>query len=174
MPDFPKWIGVLVGSSINPSLAAKIIGGYQTTDGLPIAALTLQRFRSKDGNIFIATDTYFRDRSRSKDYSQYKFNGKIFNKRRLALNIVKHYVEINPNISYSKLEAVFPKWCQGTRGVFTTTESAQIEGKGRRNFMKPDEVIDLADSQVAVSNQWGITNICHIIELARELGYTIK
>jgi hypothetical protein len=173
LPDFPKWIGVLVGSSINPSLAAKIIGGYQSTDGLPIAALTLQRFRSKDGNIFIATDTYFRDRSRSKDRTQYNFNGKVLNKRNLALNIIKHYIELNPNTSYSGLEVEFPKSLQGNRGVFTTIESAQIEGKGVRNFLKPEEIINLTDYQVAVSSQWGISNICNIIKRAEELGYII-
>lgn len=173
LPDFPKWIGVLVGSSINPSLAAKIIDGYQTTDGIPIAALTLQRFRSKDGNIFIATDTYFRDRSRTRDYTQYNFNGKVFNKRNLALNIVRHYIELNPNTSYSGLEAIFPKSLQGNRGVFTTVESAQIEGKGVRNFLKPEEIINLTDCQVAVSSQWGKSNICHIIKRAEGLGYTI-
>lgn len=68
---------------------------------------------------------------------------------------------------------IFPKSLQGNRGVFTTIESAQIEGKGVRNFLKPEERINLTDCQVAVSSQWGISNICHIIKRAEELGYTI-
>jgi hypothetical protein len=41
----PKWIGVLVGSSINSELASMIGKGYLTSSGILIAALTIQRFR---------------------------------------------------------------------------------------------------------------------------------
>ena len=40
----PKWIGVLVGSSIKPELAQKISQSYTTPSGIQIAALTVQRF----------------------------------------------------------------------------------------------------------------------------------
>ena len=53
----PKWIGVLVGSSINPELASKIIAGSLNTEDVQIAALTIQRFRSSSGMVIITTDT---------------------------------------------------------------------------------------------------------------------
>jgi hypothetical protein len=117
IPDFPKWIGILVGSSIDSSLANKIINGYQTSQGTPIAALTMQRFRSEDGNIFMATDTYFKNISQGKDLSKYNFNGKKLGKSRLVLEVIKNYVDSHPNISYADLEGKFPKSCQGKRGV---------------------------------------------------------
>jgi hypothetical protein len=175
VPDFPKWIGVLVGSSIDSSLSSKIINGYQTSEGIPIAALTIQRFRSEDGNIFIATDTYFRNISQGKDFSKYNFNGKTFGKSRLVLEIIKNYVASHPSTSYSDLEEIFPKWCQGARGVFTTLELAQNEAeeKRSRHFLKPEEIIQLTDSQIAVTTQWGIGNINHFIKQAIKLDYKI-
>ena len=41
----PKWVGVLVGSSIHPELAAKINNSHTTKCGVPIAALSIQRFK---------------------------------------------------------------------------------------------------------------------------------
>jgi hypothetical protein len=109
-------------------LANKIINGYQTEE-IPIAALTLQRFRSGDGNIFIATDTYFKNVLQGKDFSKYIFNGKTLGKSRLVFEVVKDYIDSHSNTSYSELELIFPKSCQGTRGVFTTVELAQIEAE---------------------------------------------
>jgi hypothetical protein len=170
-----KWIGVLVGSSINASLASRITNGYQTADGIPIAALTIQRFRSKDGNIFIATDTYFKNTTSQRDYTRYKFNGMTLGKNRLVLEVVKDYVATHKNISYSELETVFPKRLQGSKGVFATVEIAQIQSeKGRRNFLKPEELIELSDCSIAVSTQWGITNTPSFIDEARKLGCTIE
>jgi hypothetical protein len=175
IPDLPKWIGVLVGSSIDSSLANKIINGYQTSEGTPIAALTMQRFRSEDGNIFIATDTYFKNISQGKDLSKYNFNGKKLGKSRLVLEVIKSYVDSHPNISYADLERKFPKSCQGKRGVFTTLELAQHEAEEKRvrHFLKPEEIVQLADAQIAVTTQWGIGNINHFIRQAEKLDYEI-
>ncbi len=168
----PKWIGVLVGSSIDASLANKITNGYQTSEGVPIAALTLQRFRSESGNIYVATDTYFKNIAAAKDFAKYKFNGKTLGKGRLVLEIIRVYVATHPNVSYAELEKVFPKSFQGTIGVFNTVELASE--RPRRYFLKPDETIQLGDSHIAVSNQWGITHIPNITEVSNRLGFTIE
>lgn len=168
----PKWIGVLVGSSIDASLANKITNGYQTSEGVPIAALTLQRFRSESGNIYVATDTYFKNIAASKNFSKYKFNGKTLGKGRLVLEIIRVYVASHPDISYAELEKVFPKSFQGTRDVFNTVESASQNPA--RYFLKPDETIQLGDSHIAVSNQWGITHIPNIKKVSNELGFIVE
>lgn len=171
----PKWIGVLVGSSIDSSLANKLTNSYQFNQ-IPIAALTIQRFRSKDGNIYIATDTYFKNLPSGNDFTKYLFNSKTLGKNRLVLEVLKSYVADHPNISYSELESVFPSRIQGARGVFSTFElaQAQIASERRRHFIKPDEVIHLSDSTIAVSTQWGLGNINNFIKKARELRYTIN
>ena len=86
----PKWIGVLVGTAIDPNLESEILNIKQD---IPIAALTIQRFRGKDGSIYVTTDTYFNNSY--KDRTKYKFNGVVLAKNRLVLAIIKQHVERN-------------------------------------------------------------------------------
>lgn len=173
----PKWIGVLIGSSIEAVLANKLVNGYSTTSGIQIAALTIQRFRSKEGNVYITTDTYFGGKSSSKDTSKYIFNGAKLGKGRLVIEVIKQYITSKPNTSYAELEKIFPKSCQGSIGVFATAEIAneKYSTSGRkRHFLEPQELIKLSDCTIAVSNQWGIRNIGNFITQANKVVSFIK
>lgn len=172
----PKWIGVLVGDSINSELADKISNGYITESGVQIAALTIQRFRSTKGNVYVTTDTYFKNSQSSKDTSKYKFEGKVLGKGRLVLEVMKQHVENNPNLTFSELEKQFPRRLQGSKGVFCTDDEANeiYTRDRRRHFIKPDELITLSGATIAVSSQWGIRNIGKFIKRAQELGYKIE
>jgi len=174
----PRWIGILVGTSISPDLATKISNGYMTCKGkIPVAALTLQRFRGSDGNIFVITETYFKAPAAPKDMSKYEFEGHQLGKGRLVHAVIKKHVEKNPNITYAQLAANFPKICQGTSGVFSTYEYATeiFNSSGRRrHFLESDDLIKLSDSTIAVCNQWGIRNINNFINRANQLDFAIK
>jgi len=175
MFDAPKWIGVLVGTSIDADLANQLCVGYRTASSIPIAALTLQRFRSTDGDIFVTTDTYFKNTA-LRDTTQYVFNGEFLGKGRLVLAVVKRYVEDHPNITFSALENAFPKGCQGSYGVFALLEDANeiYSSKGRkRHFIELDERISLADCTIAICSQWGKTNIAKFIDQATKNGCSI-
>lgn len=172
-----KWIGVLIGSSIDPNLANQIKNGYSTTTGIKIAALTMQRFRSKEGNIYVTTDTYFSEKPSSKDTTKYIFNQIKFGKGRLVLEVIKQYIAKNPNTSYAELEKIFPKNCQGSRGVFSNLEEANkiYSTSGRkRHFLESQDFVKLSDCTIAVSSQWGIRNIDKLIKRAKEIGFSIK
>lgn len=172
----PKWIGVLVGSSITPDLANKITQGYTTDDGIQIAALTIQRFRSSRGNIYVTTDTFFKNTSNSKDITKYKFNGETFGKGRLVLAVMKHHIELNPELTYAELEKQIPKHNQGSLGVFYPASEANdiLTRTGRkRHFIASNELIELSDSTIAICTQWGMRNIDKFITKAKELGYVI-
>lgn len=173
----PKWIGVLIGSSIEAELANRLVNGYSTSSGIQIAALTIQRFRSKEGGVYVTTDTYFGGKTSSKDTSKYQFNGMKLGKGRLVLEVIKQRIISNPDTSYSDLEKIFPQSCQGSRGVFATAEVAneKYSTSGRkRHFLEPQELIKLSDCTIAVSNQWGIKNIGRFIKRAKEVGFSIK
>ncbi len=171
-----KWIGVLVGDSINSELAEKISNGYITESGVQIAALTIQRFRSTKGNVYVTTDTYFKNSPSSKDTSKYKFEGKVLGKGRLVLEVMKQHVENNPNLTFSELEKQFPRRLQGSKGVFCTDDEANetYARDRRRHFIKPDELITLSDATIAVSSQWGIRNIGKFISVAEKYGHKIE
>jgi len=171
----PKWIGILVGSSIEPALANQLRAGYQTLDGIPVAALTLQRFRASDGTVLVTTDSYFKLLG-TKDLTKYLFEGKTLGKGRLVLAVVKRFAELHPGTTFAQLEKTFPKTLQGSGGVVATADQANdIYARlgWRRHYLNPGELIELQDGPAAVSNQWGIGNIERFLTRARELGCAI-
>jgi hypothetical protein len=168
----PKWIGVMIGATINPDLMLKIRKGYYYENEIPIAALTVNRYKGKDGNVYVITDTYFIERVKNKDYTKYFFNGQKFGKSRLVLAVIKDYVERNQPITYSQLKATFPDYLQG-RETFTSEIDAKLK-RDRRNFIEADELITLADETIAVSTQWGLDNINPFINHCKKIGIDIK
>jgi len=168
----PKWIGVMIGATINPDLMLKIRKGYYYDNDIPIAALTINRYKGKDGSVYVVTDTYFIERVKNKDYTKYAFNGQKFGKSRLVLAVIKDFVEKNPTITYSQLKAKFPDSLQGRETFTTETEAKQK--RDRRNFTEPDELIALVDETIAVSTQWGLANINPFIDHCRKMNIDIK
>ena len=170
-----KFVGVLVGTEISADLRQKIDSGYMINNSIPLAALTLSRYRGGDSNIYVITDTYFHNVSRQFDRTQYRFNGHVVGKSRLVVAVLKRHVENNADITFSQLEKSFPKGLQGSYGCFdSVSEAENIYGGGRkRHFLKPQELIQLTDERIAVCTQWGIGNIGPFIERAVELGYMI-
>ncbi|MFT4903160.1 MAG: hypothetical protein ACI84S_000865 [Thalassomonas sp.] len=158
----PKWIGVLVGTSISPELQRKLQDGFVTESGIPIAGLIIRRFRSKRGEIFVVTDTFFKYNYTNRDFSKFDFKGITYNKARLVNKVLKTIIESKPNITYAELERLIPQNLQGSIGVFTTSENAQeiFDRTGhKRYYLKSEELIELSDSTIATSTQWGIGNI---------------
>lgn len=175
----PNWVGVLVGSSISPELQRKLQNGYQSEYGVPIAGMVIRRFRSNRNEIFVTTDTFFKFNYTSRDFSKFEFNSGIYNKSRLVNEVIKTYTEHHPILTYAELKRIFPKYIQGSLGVFTTKEEAQeiFERTGhKRYYIKPDELIQLADSTIATCNQWGKGNIENFINHVNNLDekYKIK
>lgn len=173
----PKWVGVLIGSSISPELQRKLQDGYQTPDGIPIAGMVVRRFRSDKGEIFVITDTFFKYNYSVKDKSKFIFNGLEYNKSRLVNKVIRTYVEDHPDLTYSELERLMPKNLQGSKGTFESLETAQLEHDRtgyKRHYVKPNEVIRLSDTTIATSNQWGIDNIMNFVDHINSLEWRYK
>ena len=162
----------MIGATINPDLMLKIRKGYYFENEIPIAALTINRYKGQDGNVYVVTDTYFIESVKNKDYTKYVFNGQKFGKNRLVLEVIKKYIEANPTTTFSQLKAKFPDSLQG-RETFTTEKEAK-QKRDRRNFIEPDELITLTDETIAVSTQWGLKNIKPFIDHCGQLGFAIK
>ena len=177
LSDRPKWLGVLVGASINPKLAEKINDGYQADGNIPIAALTIQRYRSNDGQIYVVTEPTFNSYKSNKNTQKYIFNELELGKSRLVLEVIKFYVANHPGITFNQLTAKFPPNIQGKLGIFDTIDVANeiyTRTGHKRHYIKPEEQMKLADCTIAVSNQWGISNINNFIDNAKRLGFDIK
>ena len=139
----PKLLGILVGSSISAGLRSRIEQGCVVGDGVPIAALTLTRYKGNDSNVYVVTDTFFANVSRKFDRTKYLFNCEVLGKGRLVLAVIRKFVSDRGNLSFDELEKAFPKKVQGSGGCFTTLERAEtIRNEGRkRHFLEPDEVL---------------------------------
>lgn len=173
----PKWLGVLVGTSIHPELADKISNGYTIANNVKIAALTVQRYRSSDGQIYVITESFFNSKLSSRNTTKYLFNEAKLGKSRLVIEVIKSYVDTHNDITYAELVVKFPRHLQGNSGTFTIiNEASEIYNKTghKRHFLKPSEQIQLSDCVIVVSNQWGIGNINNFINHAKSLNYKIE
>lgn len=172
----PKWIGILVGGSISNSLMDKLSAGYEY-NGVPIAGMTIKRFKSPLNEIYVISDTFFHFKYLSKDYSKFIFNGLEYNKGRLVNAVVKSYVENNPTITYSDLKTKFPDNIQGSFGVFDTKSKAEdiYQRWGhKRHYINSDEEIKLSDETIATCTQWNPENIKLFLNQANTLGLKIE
>ncbi|MDC3405575.1 hypothetical protein OAY01_03615 [Luminiphilus sp.] len=163
-----RWVGVLVGESIDPGLGLKLKKGYAYGDDeIPIVALTINRFCSSNGSTYVTTDAFHDIKKNTKDYTKYKFNGAIYGKGKLVLAVIKQYVEENPDVTYAELEKKFPKKLQGSHGCFVKKELALkicAEKGKKRHFLKEDEEIKIKGCSIAVCTEWGRGNIDNFIK----------
>jgi hypothetical protein len=169
-------VGLLVGSSISAGLQERLSQGYQF-NGIPIAGMTIKRFRSEKNEVFVISDTFFNFSYSNKDYSKFIFNGKEFNKGRLVNEVVRAHVERNPKITYPKLKHDFPDHIQGSFGVVDLTSNAEDifqRWVHKRHYIKEDEVIQLQDQTISTCTQWNPENIKSFIKQAEKLGWRIE
>lgn len=172
----PKWIGILIGCDISNDLRDKLSQGYEY-NGIPIAGMTLKRFKSSNNEIYVISDTFFKFKYYSKDYSKFIFNHQEYNKGRLVNAVLKYFIEDNPQISFAELKTKFPDKIQGSFGVFDTKENAvdiyQRWGH-KRHYINPDEEVKIDDAIIATCTQWNPENIKHFLNQANKLGLKIE
>ncbi|BBN58897.1 hypothetical protein [Hydrogenovibrio marinus] len=116
-------------------------------------------------------------RRSNRDYTRYQFMGNSFNKRKLVLAVVQHWIKHNNPETLSELIEAFPQDIK-SGGVFINEQDAKeiYERYGiYRHFLGEGEVIEFSDSSCfAISNQWGVGNIEKFINQAKVLGYEIE
>lgn len=175
----PKWIGIIAGKTIDPEIALEIRKGKYFQDSIPIAALTINRFKSNDGQVYVITDKYAPEKVKGKDYSKYLFNGNEYRKGRLVLAVVKKYLEGNSKLSYKQLLEIFPDSLQGSLGVLRRIEEIKDQ---KRYFTKPEELLKTGDGkEIALCTQWGENkdpkknNIKKFVDYStKDLGFKIE
>jgi len=171
----PKWIGILVGSDISSSLREKLSNGF-VYNGIPIAGMTLKRFKANN-EIYVITDTFFKFEYSNKDYSKFIFNQQVYNKGRLVNACLKYFVEANPEITFAELKEKFPDKIQGSFGVFETKKKANeiFQQTGRkRHYINPDEEIKVQDEIIATCREWNLENMKKFLNQANQLGLQIE
>lgn len=110
------------------------------------------------------------------DYTRYLFNGKgNYGKGRLSLEIVKQFVQDNPNLTYNQLKYAIPLPIWSFDEIQLWKQTTKDQSKNRRWFEEKDDLMVSNDGIVfAFTNQIGSGNIDKIIDFGRRQGYSIE
>ena len=111
-------------------------------------------------------------RQTNRDYTQYIFEGEIYNKRKLVLAVLKKYLQNNPPQNIDSLKGKFRN-----KRLFASLEEAKEKARRQgqpRHFLKDEDIIIIGENKYAISNQWGVGNIEDFIEDVQKLGLHIE
>lgn len=125
--------------------------------------------------VIVTSSSPLEDTDKDQD-AYFSFDGIKFHcKRRFVLELIKHYVQNNPNVSFEELEIQFPaELHRKSLGVVRTLSSVNDRiisqpDLRKRYFLKENEIITLSDgTKVVVNNQWG-TLFTKFLEKAKSL-----
>jgi len=192
--DFPKAVRIVLASGgFSKEIMTSVM--WLNEQGLDIRCVRLQPYRFRN-EILLNIEQIIplpeseeyqvrvREQAEAKrvatqskrDMTQYQFLGNTYNKRKLVLAIVTHYVKEHPEKTLDDLRQVFPDEIHGYFGVIAPLETAiEKEGGGQpRYFKRPEHLLTTADNHtIAVCNQWGIGNIGLILDIAEKQQYRI-
>lgn len=135
---------------------------------------TIERALSLSKITGVNIDTRKSSTKPPKDYTKYTFEGRDLTKGRLVLAILHRFSQDNPAYTLADFESRFPSSIQGKMGAYCAKDKALevLERTGRsRHFLKEEEIIRLADHEIAVCSQWGKDNIEGFVELAKKENY---
>ncbi|MCL6262906.1 hypothetical protein [Craterilacuibacter sp. RT1T] len=107
----------------------------------------------------------------SRDYSKYRFNGEVYNKRKLALAVIRQWVQNRQLTSFAQISHYLSQY-DLPRAVILVDQIA--EKNFNRWHSAAGDLIELASGeQVAVSNQWG-ENINDLVRAMAQQVDTIE
>jgi len=113
----------------------------------------------------------------NKDFSKYKFQGKLLSKGRLILAVIAKFAEDN-NPSMIELNTAFPHELIRPygKGLFVSLEEAErinTESKRTRFFTNKEDVVKIKGAKVAVSNQIDGELVKRFLPIAEKHGCKI-
>lgn len=110
------------------------------------------------------------------DHTHYLFNGKgNYGKGRLSLEIVKQFVQDNPNLTYNQLKDTIPLPIYSFDEIQLWKQTTKDQHKDTRWFEdKTDLMVSYDGITFAFTTQIGSGNIGKIVEFGRRQGYSIE
>lgn len=111
-----------------------------------------------------------------KDYTHYTLNGRgHYGKGRLALAIVKLFVENNPHLTFSEIHKQIPLDTMSYSAIQSWKESTNDMKKDNRWFESQEDLMKSSDGILfAFTREIGKSNINKIIDFGRKQGYKIE
>jgi len=133
---------------------------------VPEAEEYLIRFREKTNEVLASTTG-----TNNRDYSKYRYNGNIYNKRNLAFAVMNDWIDEHEPDSLEELLEVFPDTVKkGLARLWDEVPSNRIN----RFHSNEDQIITFPSGQeVVITNQWSLKSITRLIEKLNEYHFNI-
>lgn len=118
---------------------------------------------------------------RKRDVTKYSLDGgrSYYGKGRFVREVVAHFMELNPNLTFEQLSHIFEDHLQGSYGVIRSVDSIDRSSHDKKDLrsryvMSEDMVLQSYDGiQFVVSNQWATYNFINILNLLEKWGWNI-
>lgn len=118
---------------------------------------------------------------RKRDVTKYSLDGgrSYYGKGRFVREVVAHFMELNPNLTFEQLSHIFEDHLQGSYGVIRSVDSIDKSSHDKKDLrsryvMSEDMVLQSYDGiQFVVSNQWATYNFINILNLLEKWGWNI-
>lgn len=185
------------GNDVRIVLASADFGKELTTSvlwlrdkGIDISCIRLTPFKYQDDVLINATqiipipeaEAYqikFREKraeqrasqQSSRDYSKYRFNGEIYNKRKLALAVIRHWI---CDRQFTEFKQITDYLCQfNLPKAVTLIERVAEKNLNRWHSSESDLILLSSGERIAISNQWG-DNLPNLLHAMQKQGYEIE
>ncbi|WP_186293717.1 hypothetical protein [Shewanella xiamenensis] len=177
---------VLVSADFGKELTTSVL--WLRDKGLDISCVRLTPFKFQ-GNVLINSEQIipvpeaeayqikFREKraeekksqSGGRDYSRFRYKGENYNKRNLALVLLKEWIEMNSPANLAAILSVFDRTIHRS-GVAILWDDIK-ESRMKRYHSSDDATILLRSGEcIAISNQWSIEGITRLINKMAEFG----
>ena len=127
--------------------------------------------------VFISHRTEYKSKKKNNlDHTRYLFNGKgNYGKGRLALEIVKQFVQDYPNLTYNQLKDTIPLPIYSFDEIQLWKQTTKDQHKDTRWFEDKNDLMTSSDGIIfAFTTQIGSGNIGKIVEFGKKQGYSIE
>ncbi|NVJ65991.1 MAG: hypothetical protein HWE16_05835 [Gammaproteobacteria bacterium] len=110
--------------------------------------------------------------SGKKDYSKYRYKDEIYNKRYLALAIMKDWIEKQKPKNLGDIHSVF---VEKVHKKIAQNINHIPDSQQRRYHVHEESLIRLESNEIiAISNQWGLDSIHRLLELTSKFGVEVE
>ena len=91
---------------------------------------------------------------KKRDMTKFEFDGKLYAKNQYIFRVVKHYADTHPGLSLEDFQKVIPHTTEFRKDLWVPLKKAkEIEERDRaRHYLKPDQIIELTDETICVTN----------------------
>ncbi|HDS3817670.1 hypothetical protein [Morganella morganii] len=124
------------------------------------------RFREK------RTEQIISSQQLERDYSVYRYNGVIYNKRKLALVLFTDWINKHKPANFYELKEKLSTILRSRTIILA--EKITEERKHRFHFQDNCLIQLSSGERVAISNQWGIGNINKLLDFVRRDGFFVE